>query len=664
MVSSLVDMLSGDERVRAARFRTTELRVRFVVAHGALRTILSGYLGIPPGAVRFDTSPIGQALRAGRRLDLQPVTLRGARPLCRHGRWPGRRRHRAAATGGRRGRNRASVLRSRRDASVPSGEKPGADGRIFQYVDAQRGVRQGGRQRPATRAQLLRSGSVAATRCVRGSGSSPRISRRGGACARFPRARNTSPRSRWIATSRRSSSSTGRQTPWRRFRRIRSPCTRDLRASMSEAQPRWSTGSAVLCADARLAIHSVVQLTTIDLNSDLGESFGRWTLGSDAELMKVITSANVACGYHAGDPGVMRATVRLARDAGVAVGAHPGLPDLAGFGRRNMAVSAEEVEDMVLYQVGALAAIAACEGVRLQHVKPHGALYNMAVKDRGLADAIARAVRAFDAGARAVRASRQRARAGWLRRGAPRRPRGIRRSRLRSRRLADAADPSGRCHPLACRRHRPCRADGQGRHRPGNERQRHPDARRYHLHARRHAASHELTRQLRAALEADGIVVAPPRRDRPHAEEWIGEAVLASCARRSRSGVDRHRPRLPDVQRGLSSAVTELAKKIDQRRCVTRALERRDYFGAAETGYRAKNRAWTRPNAPAAIAARMSRAEPEKNVEVVERRAADSDQQLAGHEQVAQVGAREARGTRSSRIGVERRADRACSARS
>ena len=153
-----------------------------------------------------------------------------------------------------------------------------------------------------------------------------------------------------------------------------------------------------MCGGAPLEVPFVVQLTTIDLNSDLGESFGRWTLGSDAELMKVITSANVACGYHAGDPGVMRATVRLARDAGVAVGAHPGLPDLAGFGRRNMAVSAEEVEDMVLYQVGALAAIAASEGVRLQHVKPHGALYNMAVKDRGLADAIARAVRAFDAG--------------------------------------------------------------------------------------------------------------------------------------------------------------------------------------------------------------------------------------------------------------------------
>src|SRR5688572_17815605 len=112
--------------------------------------------------------------------------------------------------------------------------------------------------------------------------------------------------------------------------------------------------------------------------------------------MKSITSANVACGYHAGDPGVMRATVRMARDAGVAVGAHPGFPDLAGFGRRNMAATPREVEDFVLYQVGALAAIAAAEGVRLQHVKAHGALYNMAVRDRTLADAIARAVASVD----------------------------------------------------------------------------------------------------------------------------------------------------------------------------------------------------------------------------------------------------------------------------
>lgn len=134
----------------------------------------------------------------------------------------------------------------------------------------------------------------------------------------------------------------------------------------------------------------------IDLNSDVGESFGAYRLGADEDVLRSITSANVACGYHAGDPGVMRETVRLARDAGVAVGAHPGLPDLVGFGRREMRVSPAEVEDLVLYQIGALAAIARSEGVTLSHVKPHGALYNMAARELRLAQAIARAVRAFD----------------------------------------------------------------------------------------------------------------------------------------------------------------------------------------------------------------------------------------------------------------------------
>jgi UPF0271 protein len=135
---------------------------------------------------------------------------------------------------------------------------------------------------------------------------------------------------------------------------------------------------------------------SIDLNSDVGESFGAYRIGADAEVMRSITSANVACGFHAGDPAVMRATVRLARDAGVSVGAHPGFPDLVGFGRRELRASPREVEDLVLYQIGALAAIASSEGVALAHVKAHGALYNMAVRDRALADAIARAVFAFD----------------------------------------------------------------------------------------------------------------------------------------------------------------------------------------------------------------------------------------------------------------------------
>jgi len=137
-------------------------------------------------------------------------------------------------------------------------------------------------------------------------------------------------------------------------------------------------------------------MASIDLNCDLGESFGRWSLGHDAEVMRSITSANVACGYHAGDPGIMRETVRLARANGVAIGAHPGFPDLVGFGRRNLAATPREVEDFVLYQIGALAAIAAAEGVKLQHVKAHGALYNMAIRDRALSDAIARAVASID----------------------------------------------------------------------------------------------------------------------------------------------------------------------------------------------------------------------------------------------------------------------------
>jgi len=134
----------------------------------------------------------------------------------------------------------------------------------------------------------------------------------------------------------------------------------------------------------------------VDLNADVGESFGTYKIGHDALLMPVVTSVNVACGFHAGDPGVMRATVALAAEHGVAVGAHPGYPDLVGFGRRDLHATPREVEDMVVYQIGALAAIAAAQGVRLRHVKPHGALYNMAVRDRTLADAIARAVVSVD----------------------------------------------------------------------------------------------------------------------------------------------------------------------------------------------------------------------------------------------------------------------------
>ena len=134
----------------------------------------------------------------------------------------------------------------------------------------------------------------------------------------------------------------------------------------------------------------------VDINSDVGESFGAYSIGHDTGLMKSITSANIAAGFHAGDPSVLRDTIRMARAHGVAVGAHPGFPDLVGFGRRELNVSAREAEDLVLYQVAAVAGVASAEGMRIQHVKPHGALFNMAVTNAELASAIARAVAAFD----------------------------------------------------------------------------------------------------------------------------------------------------------------------------------------------------------------------------------------------------------------------------
>ncbi|WP_199431448.1 5-oxoprolinase subunit PxpA [Qaidamihabitans albus] len=129
--------------------------------------------------------------------------------------------------------------------------------------------------------------------------------------------------------------------------------------------------------------------TPIDVNADAGESFGRWPLGDEVSLFAFVSSTNIACGHHAGDPATMRAAVGAARDAGVAVGAHPGYDDKVGFGRRAIAMSIAETVDSVVYQVGALAAIAASEGVRLRHVKPHGALMGAVCRDRELAVALA-----------------------------------------------------------------------------------------------------------------------------------------------------------------------------------------------------------------------------------------------------------------------------------
>jgi UPF0271 protein len=134
----------------------------------------------------------------------------------------------------------------------------------------------------------------------------------------------------------------------------------------------------------------------IDLNSDVGESFGNYKLGLDEGVIPLISSANIACGFHGGDPAVMRRTIALAKKHSVAPGAHPGFPDLLGFGRRNMDLSIEEIKDYVAYQVGALQAFAVMEGLTLQHVKLHGALYNMAAKDPAISEAVAEVLARLD----------------------------------------------------------------------------------------------------------------------------------------------------------------------------------------------------------------------------------------------------------------------------
>jgi 5-oxoprolinase (ATP-hydrolysing) subunit A len=151
--------------------------------------------------------------------------------------------------------------------------------------------------------------------------------------------------------------------------------------SIDEAQPPSCTRDTSLC---------------VDLNGDIGESFGRYSLGDDAAILDVVTSANIACGMHAGDPTVMARTVTLAAWKGIAVGAHPGYPDLQGFGRREMDFPPDVLEAYTLYQIGALAGFAQAAGTRLHHVKPHGALYNQVAQDSDMATAVAKAIATFD----------------------------------------------------------------------------------------------------------------------------------------------------------------------------------------------------------------------------------------------------------------------------
>ncbi|MFJ5624561.1 LamB/YcsF family protein [Peribacillus loiseleuriae] len=134
----------------------------------------------------------------------------------------------------------------------------------------------------------------------------------------------------------------------------------------------------------------------VDLNCDMGESFGAYRMGRDEEILNYVSSVNIACGFHAGDPSTMRKTVKLALEKNVGIGAHPGFQDLVGFGRREMSLTPKEINDLVLYQIGALSAFVKAEGGKLAHVKPHGALYNMAAKNAALSDAIAEAIYQVD----------------------------------------------------------------------------------------------------------------------------------------------------------------------------------------------------------------------------------------------------------------------------
>lgn len=158
-----------------------------------------------------------------------------------------------------------------------------------------------------------------------------------------------------------------------------------LRSAMARGKPRVNDGE-----------QEEETMYRVDLNSDLGESFGRYTLGSDDQIIPLITSANVACGFHASDPVVMKKTIEMAREAGIHVGAHPGYPDLMGFGRRNMTISPAEAKAYTLYQIGALDAFCKAAGLEMQHVKPHGAFYNMAAKDYKLAHGICEAIAEYN----------------------------------------------------------------------------------------------------------------------------------------------------------------------------------------------------------------------------------------------------------------------------
>ena len=220
----------------------------------------------------------------------------------------------------------------------------------------------------------------------------------------------------------------------------------------------------------------------IDLNSDMGESFGAYTIGGDEEVIKFVTSANVACGFHAGDPMVMDRTVKMARERGVAVGAHPGYPDLQGFGRRKMALSPLEIKNDMKYQIGALKAFVEAEGMRLQHVAPHGALGNLCQYDRDASRAICEAVREVDDSLIVYRRGPWR---GGGERGARRKGRDLCGQGLPGRPEPRPTQDAGRDDHRRGRRDREMRPHGQGGKGDGVERPRARDQGRHAVRARR-----------------------------------------------------------------------------------------------------------------------------------------------------------------------------------
>ena len=233
-------------------------------------------------------------------------------------------------------------------------------------------------------------------------------------------------------------------------------------------------------------------MPSIDLNCDLGESFGAYTIGMDAEILPYVTSANIACGFHAGDPSVMQKSVLLCKKYGVQVGAHPGLPDLQGFGRRRMAISPAEAEADVMYQIGALKAFCDAAGVPLHHVKPHGALYNMAARGSGAGGGHLPRCAGCSSRCCATGTLRQRDGQGRKRHRTARCQRGICRPRLPGRRQPCATRRSRRNDRGRGYRHCAGLADGGAGYRTGRRRQHRNPAGRFRLRPRRRPQSPRL----------------------------------------------------------------------------------------------------------------------------------------------------------------------------